>query len=101
MWQLTWFMWHLTPLNKIVLFPAPRYPGWWLQNIEPFSRTIFNGKNNLYRLLFVVWSFSCLLKLCDFSFQAKKGYEEMEKLSQAAQEQAADAEDKYVHVVLW
>ena len=51
-------------------------------------------------LLFVVWSFSCPLKLCDFSFQAKKGYEEMEKLSQAAREQAADAEDKYVHVVL-
>lgn len=53
-----------------------------------------------YQLLFVVWSFSCLLKLCDFSFQAKKRYEEMEKLSQAAREQAADAEDKYVHVVL-
>ena len=50
--------------------------------------------------VFVVWSFSCVIKLCDFSFQAKKGYEEMEKLSQAAREQAADAEDKYVHVVL-
>lgn len=100
MWQLTWFMWHLTPLLKIVLFSAPHYPGWTGFKIEPFSRTTFNVKNNLYCLVFVVWSLSCLLKLCDFSFQAKKGYEEMEKLSQAAQEQAADAEDKYVHVVL-
>ena len=57
-------------------------------------------KNPGSALVFVVWSFSCVIKLCDFSFQAKKGYEEMEKLSQAAREQAADAEDKYVHVVL-
>ena len=32
---------------------------------------------------------------CSFFKQAKKNYEELEKLALAAREQAADAEDKY------
>lgn len=83
------------PLSQDSLVPCStlsRILAWKLNHLAEQFLTI---------LLFLVWSFSCLLKLCDFSFQAKKGYEEMEKLSQAAREQAADAEDKYVHVVLW